>query len=41
MKTIIKGAKENKEFTLAMTFAIALATITMYNAITFGTHNPF
>jgi hypothetical protein len=41
MKTIIKGAKENKEFTLAMAFAITLVTITVYNAITFGTHNPF
>lgn len=37
MKTI----KANKEFAFAVLFSAALAAITIYNAITFGTHNPF
>jgi hypothetical protein len=36
MKTI----KANKEFTFAVLFSAALAAITIYNAVTFGTHNP-
>jgi hypothetical protein len=37
MKTI----KANKEFAFAVLFSAALAAITIYNAVSFGTNNPF
>jgi hypothetical protein len=37
----MKKIKENKEFTFAVLFSAALAAITIYNAVSFGTHNPF
>lgn len=37
MKTIVA----NKEFVLAVLFSAALVAITIINAVSFGTHNPY
>jgi hypothetical protein len=37
----MKKIKANKEFTFAVLFSAALAAITIYNAVSFGTNNPF